>query len=296
VPLLEAEVAREAAAAGVQHLGVDAQRGHDRPVGLGAQLGVLVAVHLHQGPAAGRDHRGAQGVGVLGEQLGERAHPGREARDERVVGQQLGGVARRAAVQDGSSPTTGTPALSHGSTAARLRPSTRRAVATCPVDVQVSPQHTCAAAARRVPQLGEHRRGRPHDGRVERRRERVGPKQHPPARPSPGRPQPPHGHRGSTGRRRSRARGGQRWGRQGSACGGVVSHRRRCARCGGREGGRGRGTACQPGARAAQQRAGTATAARQAHAVAGQHGDRALRGHPAQALGHPPERAAARPR
>ena len=45
--LLEPEVAGEPAAAGVEHLGVDAERGHDRAVGLGAQVRVLVAVQLH---------------------------------------------------------------------------------------------------------------------------------------------------------------------------------------------------------------------------------------------------------
>ena len=45
-------------------------------------------------------------------------------------------------MHDGSSPTTGTPAASHGSIVRRLRRSTRRAAPTWPVVVQVSPQQT----------------------------------------------------------------------------------------------------------------------------------------------------------
>ena len=57
-------------------------------------------------------------------------------------GSSSGPSARRAAVHDGSSPTTGTPAASHGSIVRRLRRSTRRAVSTWPVVVQVSAQQT----------------------------------------------------------------------------------------------------------------------------------------------------------
>ena len=57
-------------------------------------------------------------------------------------GSSSGPSARRAAVHDGSSPTTGTPAASHGSIVRRLRRSTRRAASTWPVVVQVSAQQT----------------------------------------------------------------------------------------------------------------------------------------------------------
>ena len=61
-------------------------------VGLGAELGVLVAVHLHQRALPGGDDGRAQGVGVVGEHLGEGADALREAGGERLVGQQLGPV------------------------------------------------------------------------------------------------------------------------------------------------------------------------------------------------------------
>ena len=57
-------------------------------------------------------------------------------------GSSSGPSARNAAVQDGSSPTTGTPSASHGAIVRRLRRSTRRAESTWPVEVHVSPQHT----------------------------------------------------------------------------------------------------------------------------------------------------------
>ena len=142
MPLLEPEVAGEAAAAGVEHLRLDAERGHDRAVVVVAELGVLVAVHLDERLAPRLDDPLAQLVGVLGEHLGERAHAARERRGERLVGQQLGASERSAAVHDGSSPTTGTPSASHGAIVRRLRRSTRRAASTWPVEVQVSPQHT----------------------------------------------------------------------------------------------------------------------------------------------------------
>ncbi len=45
---LEAEVTRQPAAAGIEHLGLDAQRGQHLAVGVEAEVGVLMAVHLDQ--------------------------------------------------------------------------------------------------------------------------------------------------------------------------------------------------------------------------------------------------------
>ena len=154
-----------------------------RAVGLDAELGVLVAVHLDERPLPGRDDRGAQLVGVLGEHLGEGAHAGRRgAAASGSSGSSSGASARSAAVQDGSSPTTGTPAASHGSIVRRLRRSTRRAASTWPVRGPGEP-----AADVRGGQLDgvaerlEHGDGVGGDGGVEVVGEGVGPQQQPAA-------------------------------------------------------------------------------------------------------------------
>jgi hypothetical protein len=66
---LEAEVAGEAAAAGLQVLGLGAGRGQQLLVRVPAGHGVLVPVHLgeHRPP----DRRRSVPGGVLGEQLGQ---------------------------------------------------------------------------------------------------------------------------------------------------------------------------------------------------------------------------------
>jgi hypothetical protein len=94
-------------------------------VGLGAELGVLVAVHLHQRALPGADDGRAQGVGMLGEHLGEGADPLREAGGERLVGQQLG------------------PVGAQGGGARRLQPDDRDAGREPRLDrPQAAPQHT----------------------------------------------------------------------------------------------------------------------------------------------------------
>ncbi|PQM44631.1 hypothetical protein C1Y40_05205 [Mycobacterium talmoniae] len=49
---------------------------------------------------------------------------------------------RKAAVHDGSSPTTGTPAAAGSANVSTLRCNCFRAVSSCPVEIQVSPQHS----------------------------------------------------------------------------------------------------------------------------------------------------------
>ena len=90
VAAFEAEVPGQAAAARIEHFGLHAERRHHLAVGVEPQVGVLVAVHLHQRP----QHRcllrcdaGAQGVSVRAQDLGQGA--------DRRAGLPRGGVARQ---------------------------------------------------------------------------------------------------------------------------------------------------------------------------------------------------------
>ncbi len=58
------------------------------------------------------------------------------------AGSSSGRSERSAVVQLGSSPTTSAPAASSGANRSRLRPATRRATPSWPVEIQVSPQQT----------------------------------------------------------------------------------------------------------------------------------------------------------
>ena len=54
VAAFEAEVPGQPAAARIEHLGLNAERGHHLTVGVEPEVGVLVAVHLDQRPLGGR--------------------------------------------------------------------------------------------------------------------------------------------------------------------------------------------------------------------------------------------------
>ena len=161
---LEAEVAGEAAAAGVERLGVDPERGHRGVVGLGAELGVLVAVHLHQRALPGGDaaaparRRGRRAPRRRSDAL-------REAGGERLVGQQLravgaqGGGARRLQPDDRDAGARATARSRAGCAAARggrRRPGRWWS--------RSARSRRCAAAARRRsrgPRAPRRRRRRP---------------------------------------------------------------------------------------------------------------------------------------
>ena len=106
VARLEAEVAGEAAAAGVEHVGVDAGALHQLDLGVLAEDGVLVAVHLHDGL------RGRAESSFGGSQSGARSSSSspsvfvcrRQPLDVAVLGEEVLASARNTAVQLGSRP------------------------------------------------------------------------------------------------------------------------------------------------------------------------------------------------
>ena len=180
VAVLEAEVAGEAAAPGVEHLEVDARRRGHRAVGVGAEHGVLVAVGLHHRttvqpawPAASRAPSRAAAPRAC-----RSARPG-GARPRRRAGARAGrtGTPRRSSVR---APATGVPSRSAGRSTSRVRRSTRVAIGSCPVEIQVRPQHTSPVGHGDLEARGlEHGDRRARDGRVERVGEGVRPQQHP---------------------------------------------------------------------------------------------------------------------
>lgn len=86
----EAEVSGESAAAGVEHIGVDAGAAHERSVGLGVEDGVLVAVPLHDRLARHRGRLPARAM--VGEEFGKGDGLALQARDVVIAGQEFGSV------------------------------------------------------------------------------------------------------------------------------------------------------------------------------------------------------------
>ena len=142
VAALDTEVAGQAAAAA--HRGdLGTGPGQQRGVGVPAHHGVVVAVRLGH-----RAHAAEIGwlpvAGPVSSSASVRvAALAREARGSSGSSSVIS--PRSTAVHEGSRPTTGTPSLSAGPRALRLRRSCRRAPSSWPVEIQVRPQHIGSA-------------------------------------------------------------------------------------------------------------------------------------------------------
>jgi hypothetical protein len=121
---LEAERARHAAAAGVQHLGVQPGGGQQPPVGAHAHDGLLVAVALHDRPAGQRRRRPP--VGLAGQQLGQGVGLLLQAPGALVVGEQVGQLVpeggQAARLQPDQRHAFGDPRAERGQDLAELAP------------------------------------------------------------------------------------------------------------------------------------------------------------------------------
>ena len=187
VPLLDAEVAGEAAAAGRARSIVAPVAVEQREVGLEAQHRRLVAVRLHDDVSC-RSGRAAPAVGAL-QQLGQREDARRDV--DRAAGRRAARRRQTAAPtgRTARGPRPGRPSATYGCSGRHgARAIISRARSSWPVVIQVSPQQ---AATRRAPRRRSPRpraRAAPPRPLVGREvlGERVGPQQRPSGRPRRG--------------------------------------------------------------------------------------------------------------